>query len=154
MPEIEPVRRGRRWRRLVGALVALALLAAAWRNADLLIGWLALKPDGAIVEIAPDPAYEALVPPHVELCAASRWGKQVAGAGAPFGHGVMYLKGACLDADAPYPQLRRCAHAAADVDAPEHGAGVSVGRRFRNVNWVGAPSHALLYGGGPDPCAA
>ena len=32
-------------------------------------------------------------------------------------------------------------------DDPEHGAGVSVGRWFRNVNWVAVPGYDLFYQG-------
>ncbi len=142
---------GRRLRRLLIFAVVLVAFVLGWRNVDLLVGWMALKPDAVIVEIAPDPAYEALIPRYVEVCATSQWRKRIAGAGNPFGHAVMYLKGACMDADAPYPQLRRCAHAASDVADPEHGAGVSVGRWFRNVNWVGTPGHDLFYNGGLAP---
>jgi hypothetical protein len=133
-------RPGRLARRLLAMGIVLSALVLGWRNVDFLVGWIALQPDGAIVEIAPDPAYEALAPRYVEVCATSQWRKHVAGAGNPFGHAVMYLKGACMDESAPYPQLRRCARVATDVADPEHGAGVSVGRWFRNVNWVGTPS--------------
>jgi hypothetical protein len=59
----------------------------------------------------------------------------------------MYIKGACKDEQAPYPQLRRCRAAATELDDPEHGAGVSVGRWFRNVNWVAVPGYELFYEG-------
>jgi hypothetical protein len=59
----------------------------------------------------------------------------------------MYIKGACKDEQAAYPQLRRCASAATEVDDPEHGAGISVGRWFRNVNWVATPGYDLFYRG-------
>jgi hypothetical protein len=63
----------------------------------------------------------------------------------------MYLKGACKDEDAPFPQLRRCRGTATELDDPEHGAGVSVGRWFRNVNWVAVPGHRLFYEGDLAP---
>jgi hypothetical protein len=63
----------------------------------------------------------------------------------------MYIKGACKDEQAPYPQLRRCRVAATELDDPEHGAGVSVGRWFRNVNWVAIPGHELFYQGNLKP---
>ena len=37
--------------------------------------------------------------------------------------------------------------AATDLHDPEHGAGVSVGRWFRNVNWVAVPGYDLFYQG-------
>ncbi len=59
----------------------------------------------------------------------------------------MYIKGACKDEEASFPQLRRCRVAATDLHDPEHGAGVSVGRWFRNVNWVAVPGYDLFYQG-------
>jgi hypothetical protein len=59
----------------------------------------------------------------------------------------MYLKGACKDEDAPFPQLRRCRYAATAPDDPEHGAGVSVNRWLRNVNWLAIPGYKLFYEG-------
>lgn len=139
------------WRRIIIILAVVVLVAVGWRRPDVLVGWLALKTDDVIIEAAPDPLYEMLVPRYVELCATSRWRKQIAGTGNPFGHAVMYLKGACVDADAAYPQLRRCVREADSVDDPEHGAGVSVGRWFRNVNWVATSSYAMFYNGGLRP---
>jgi hypothetical protein len=59
----------------------------------------------------------------------------------------MYIKGACKDEQAPFPHLRRCSRQASELDDPEHGAGVSVGRWFRNVNWVAVPGYKLFYQG-------
>jgi hypothetical protein len=59
----------------------------------------------------------------------------------------MYIKGACKDEQASFPQLRRCRGAATDPHDPEHGAGVSVGRWFQNVNWVATPGYDLFYQG-------
>ena len=137
----------RRWRQRAIAVVVVALAVLGWRNPDLLLGWLVLKHDRVIVETTPDPHYEALVPRYAELCATSQWRKRVRGAGNPFGHATLYVKGACLDTDADFPLLRRCTHAATTTDDPEHGAGISVGRWFRNVNWIATPRHALFYGG-------
>jgi hypothetical protein len=60
----------------------------------------------------------------------------------------MYLKGACKDERSPFPQLRRCRVAATDLDDPEHGVGISVGRWFRNVNWIAIPGYDLFFRGG------
>jgi len=38
-----------------------------------------------------------------------------------------------------------------DLDDPEHGAGVSVNRWFRNVNWVAVPGKTLFYEGNLEP---
>jgi len=106
-----------------------------------------LKPDHIIVERRPDPAYDHLFPSYVELCATSQFRSKLKGEGGIAGHAVMYIKGACKDEQAPYPQLRRCRVAATDLSDPEHGAGVSVGRWFRNVNWVAIPGYELFYQG-------
>jgi len=106
-----------------------------------------LKPDRIIVERRPDPAYDQLFPYYVELCATSQFRSKLKGEGGVAGHAVMYIKGACKDEKAPFPQLRRCRVAATELDDPEHGAGVSVGRWFRNVNWVAIPGYKLFYDG-------
>ena len=106
-----------------------------------------LKPDRIIVERRPDPAYDHLFPYYVELCATSQFRSKLKGEGGVAGHAVMYIKGACKDEQAPYPQLRRCRDIATDPDDPEHGAGVSVNRWFRNVNWVATPGYKLFYEG-------
>ena len=59
----------------------------------------------------------------------------------------MYLKGACRDEAAAYPRLRACRHVSSDPSDPEHGAGVSVNRWFKNVNWVATPGKALFFDG-------
>jgi hypothetical protein len=83
-----------------------------------------------IVERRPDSAYDRLFPYFVELCALSQFRSKAKGTGGVTGHAVMYLKGACKDERAPFPQLRRCRVVATDIHDPEHGAGVSVGRWF------------------------
>ena len=110
-----------------------------------------LKPDRVIVERRPDPVYDQLFPYYVELCATSQFRSKLKGEGGVAGHAVMYIKGACKDEEAPFPQLRRCRVAATKLDDPEHGAGVSVGRWFRNVNWVAVPGYELFYEGNLKP---
>ena len=110
-----------------------------------------LKRDAIIVEQRPDPAYEQLFPYYVELCATSQWNSLANGTGGVTGHAVMYIKGACKDADAPYPLLRRCRRVATALDDPEHGAGVSVNRWLRNVNWLAIPGYNLFHEGNLEP---
>jgi hypothetical protein len=135
------------------ATVALALLLTLLGGCgdDGIIGRLLLKPGHVIIERRPDPAYERLFPYYVELCAGSQFRGKVAGAGGVAGHAVMYLKGACKDDDARFPLLRRCRVAATRLDDPEHGAGISVNRWFKNVNWVAVPGHDLFYAGNLQP---
>jgi len=106
-----------------------------------------LKPDRIIIERRPAPFYDELFPYYVELCATSQFRSKLKGEGGIAGHAVMYIKGACKDEQAPFPQLRRCRVAATALNDPEHGAGVSVGRWFRNVNWVAVPGYQLFYEG-------
>lgn len=133
--------------------VGLALVFAAMTlplggcGDDGIISRFMLKPDRVIVERRPDPAYDELFPYYVELCATSQFRSKLKGEGGLAGHAVMYIKGACKDEQAAFPQLRRCRVAATDVYDPEHGAGVSVGRWFQNVNWVAIPGYDLFYQG-------
>jgi hypothetical protein len=117
-----------------------------------IVARLLLKPGHIIVERRPDPAYEKLFSDYVELCAGSQFRSKLTGreGGVP-GHAVMYLKGACRQEDAPFPQLRRCRAAATSLDDPEHGVGISVNRWFRNVNWVAIPGYHLFFDGNLKP---
>lgn len=97
-------------------IFALAILGFATAlggcGDDGIISRLLLKPGHIIIERRPDVAYEKLFPYYVELCAASQFRAKLTGEGGIAGHAVMYLKGACKEDDAPYPQLRRCRVAA------------------------------------------
>jgi hypothetical protein len=114
---------------------------------DGIISRFMLKADRIIVERRPDPVYEQLFPYYVELCATSQFRSKLKGEGGVAGHAVMYIKGACKDEQASFPQLRECHVTATDLHDPEHGAGVSVGRWFQNVNWVAVPGYDLFHQG-------
>ena len=92
-----------------------------------------------------------MFPYYVDLCTVSQTRRMDGFRGNPFGHAAMYIKGACKDETAPFPLLRRCRRVATDIDDPEHGAGVSVGRWYRNVNWVAVPGYELFYSGNLKP---
>jgi hypothetical protein len=86
-----------------------------------------------------------LFPYYVELCAASQFRSRLTGEGGGIGgHAVIYIKGACKDDGAPFPQLRHCRRVAISLEDPEHGAGVSVNAMFKNVNWVAVPGYELV----------
>jgi hypothetical protein len=126
----------------------LALLIASTSLGCAAIRELFRDPKDAVAPITrPDPIYEALVTHYVELCAVSQYRPIEGEEGGIPGHAVMYLKGACRDEDAPYPRLRPCRHASVDREDPEHGAGISVNRWFKNVNWVATPGKHLFYDG-------
>jgi len=111
-----------------------------------------LKPDDIIIERRPDVEYEKLFPYYVELCAASQFRSKLTGeGGGPAGHAILYIKGACRDEEAPFPQLRRCRGVATSLKDPEHGAGVSVNQLFKNVNWVATPGYELVFQGNLTP---
>ncbi|HEV2097826.1 MAG TPA: hypothetical protein VGR45_02745 [Stellaceae bacterium] len=107
-----------------------------------------LKPGDIIVERRLDAAYEKLFPYYVELCAASQFQSKLTGEGGGVaGHAVLYIKGACKDAGASFPQLRRCRTVATSLADPEHGAGISVNQMFKSVTWVAVPGYELFFEG-------
>jgi hypothetical protein len=111
-----------------------------------------LKPDDIIIERRPNTEYEKLFPYYVELCAASQFRSKLTGeGGGPAGHAILYIKGACKDENASFPQLRRCHGVATSLQDPEHGAGVSVNQLFRNVNWVATPGYEFVFQGNLAP---
>jgi len=111
-----------------------------------------LKADEIIIERRPDTEYERFFPYYVELCAASQFRSKLTGeGGGPAGHAILYIKGACRDEDAPFPQLRRCRGVATSLKDQEHGAGISVNQMFRNINWVAVPGYDLVFPGGLAP---
>ena len=134
-----------------GVIVAVSTSLLSGCGEDSVISRFMLKPDRIIIERRPDPVYEQLFPYYVELCATSQFRSKLKGEGGVAGHAAMYIKGACKDEKAPFPQLRRCRAAATELSDPEHGAGVSVGRWFRNVNWVAIPGYELFYRGNLKP---
>jgi hypothetical protein len=111
-----------------------------------------LKADDIIIERRPDAEYEELFPYHVELCAASQFRSKLTGeGGGPAGHAILYIKGACKDENAPFPQLRRCRGVAMSLKDLEQRAGVSVNQMFKNINWVATPGYELVFPGGLAP---
>jgi len=135
---------------LVVIVAGIACVLAVWGENDLISRFM-LKPDRIIVERRPDPAYDRLFPYYVELCATSQFRSKLKGEGGVAGHAVMYIKGACKDERASFPQLRRCRTVATELDDPQHGVGVSVGRWFRNINWVAVPGYKLFFEGDIKP---
>lgn len=133
------------------AAIGIACLALGGSACDGDSGRLVVGQDSIILERRPDLVYDQLYPYYVELCAVSQFRSKTKGTGGVPGHAVMYLKGACQDETAPYPQLRRCHRIATDPYDPEHGAGVSVNRWLRNVNWIATPGRALFYEGNLPP---
>jgi len=128
-----------------------ALLVASTLSGSLgcaAIGELFRDPEDTVAPLTrPDSIYEALSDNYIELCAVSQYRPVEGDLGGIPGHAVMYLKGACRDESAPYPRLRPCHYATFDRKDPEHGAGISVNRWFKNVNWVATPGKSLFFSG-------
>ena len=135
---------------IVFAAVVVVFTALVFGLSDSVITRLLLKPGHIIIERRPDVAYEKLFPYYVELCAASQFRAKLTGEGGIAGHAVMYLKGACKEDDAPYPQLRRCRVAATKLDDPEHGAGISVSRWFQECQLGGGSGLRTVFRGQPQ----
>jgi hypothetical protein len=87
------------------------LLLALTGCGDGLFDRFLLKPDDIIVERQPDTRYEALFPYYVDLCSISQWRDKLGRQGNPFGHALIYIKGACKDEAAPFPALTWCSTA-------------------------------------------
>jgi hypothetical protein len=149
MSHIMQARRTSRRGALAGAVLALSLPLAGCDDGP--FARMRLAPDDIIVERRPDPRYEVLFPYYVELCSISQWHDKMGRSGNPFGHALIYIKGACKDEAAAIPMLRRCRSTATSTDDPEHGAAVSVGRWLRNVNFIVVPGHDLVFSGNLGP---
>ena len=135
-----------------GVVGLAALLGGCVQDGLMNIARFQLKPDDIIIERRPDAEYEKLFPYYVELCAASQFRSKLTGeGGGPAGHAIIYIRGACKDEDAPFPQLRRCRSVATSLKDPEHGAGISVNRMFKNINWVATPGYELVFAGDLAP---
>jgi len=136
-------------RLLAFAIAGTAVLFGGCVQDLMVTGRFQLKPDDVIIERRPDTAYEKLFPYYVELCAASQFRSKLTGeGGGPAGHAILYIKGACKDDDAPFPQLRRYHRVVTNLKDPEHGAGISVNQMFKNINWVAVPGYDLVFQGG------
>jgi hypothetical protein len=132
-------------RRLPVLLVLLAALASTGCAA---LAELFRDPEETVAPmVRPDWLYETVSENYIELCAVSQYRPLEGRMGGSPGHAVMYLKGACRDESAGYPRLRPCRYSTADRADPEHGAGVSVNRLFKNVNWVATPGKTLFFDG-------
>jgi hypothetical protein len=138
-------------RGFVFALVGFAALLGGCTR-DTFVSRLQLLPADAVAERRADAAYEEFFPYYIEFCAASQFHSKLTGEGGGIaGHAILYLKGACKDDDASFPQLRRCRRVATRLDDAEHGVGVSVNQMFKNVNWVATPGYDLVFEGGLAP---
>lgn len=97
-------------------------------------------------------AYAQLFPSYAELCALSEIRKHP-GFGAdirsgPGGHLVLYLQGACREAEANYPVLRLCGPADQDPETGEAGGvGISGNAHFANASWVAVPGRRFFHQG-------
>jgi hypothetical protein len=74
-----------------------------WLYLALVLTGCVAEDDRPVPVVMPEAAYEELYPHYVELCAVSQFRSKGGDLGGVPGHAVMYLKGACRKADAPYP---------------------------------------------------
>lgn len=90
--------------------------------------------------------YDTLYPHSVSVCSVTQ--KKKIGASTQeqsWGHLTMYIKGACRDRGAAYPQLRECQVGEAD------GSIISVNSLFKNVNWIAVEGRDLAFNGELQP---
>jgi hypothetical protein len=130
--------------RLVGVLVIVLFGFSGCAFTEKLLGG---EGDRILPIRLPEPAYEDLFPYYAEMCAVSRFNRIGVERGGSAGHAVMYLKGVCRDADAPFPTIGLCPERVDDPDDPRHGTGISVNGAFSNVNWVAYPGRRLFHDG-------
>lgn len=100
--------------------------------------------------IQPDFYYDYLYPYYIEICALSQIRAKFAAHGGSPGHAVMYLKGVCRDPAAPFPTIKVCDPESVNLNDPETGAGISVNKMFKNVNWMAIPGKNLFFYGNLD----
>jgi hypothetical protein len=95
-------------------------------------------------------AYEKVFPIYGEFCAHTQIKKKEghgrAVTGNEFGHGGLYLKGACTDLTAGYPLLREC-----KPGEDQTGAGISTDYAYQSVSWIASPDRHFFYWGDLQP---
>ncbi|MDR3606619.1 MAG: hypothetical protein P4M08_04465 [Oligoflexia bacterium] len=116
------------------------------------LGWSAPHAQAAESDFPRNDLYDRLYPTYIEYCGASQRIKsavanELGSAGGKFGHGFIYLKGACRDENPAYPRIHSCAA----NDPGEHGVGISVNSDFSNANWVAVPSKDFYLHGLTGP---
>jgi hypothetical protein len=92
--------------------------------------------------------YDQLHPYYAEFCAVTQLTPLNGEKGGIGGHGVLYLKGTCLEPSRGYPRLKICDEGSVDLSNKDSGVSISVDKMFRNVNWVGSKGKTLLTTGG------
>ena len=94
--------------------------------------------------------YEKVFPIYGELCGHTQIKKKEghgrAVTGNEFGHGGIYLKGACTDLGAGYPLLREC-----NPGEAQTGAGISTDYAYQSVSWIASPDRHFFYWGDLQP---
>ena len=140
--------RGVRAKRLAAAFATAVLALSACARPEPVLGD---QGDRVLPVRLRQPAYEDLFPYYAELCALSRFERLGVERGGSAGHAVMYVKGMCRDAAAPFPTVEPCPERVDDLDDPRHGTGISVNAALANVNWVAYPGRRLFYNGNLDP---
>jgi hypothetical protein len=90
--------------------------------------------------------YKKLYPLYTEVCALSQKAKHGSQREKPWGHIVMFIRGACRDSKADYPRLYVCPPEDS-IDSPASGVMVSVNSLTSNVNWIATESERFAFFG-------
>src|SRR5690348_14522937 len=113
-------------------IYSIALLGVLFSVAECLAAHPALELS------AEDKLYNKLYPYHVPDCPTTEIRRTVGDHGGQGGHMVAYLRGACPDTSASFPQLKPCDPK--DVANPEMDqgatAGISLDGDYKNVKWT------------------
>jgi hypothetical protein len=88
--------------------------------------------------------YDAIYEYYVDVCGATEFQPVGKPNGGSYGHGMMYIKGACYDQARPdFPHLHLCG----SEDGPNAGAGVSLDYFFKNVAWTAVDGRDFTFYG-------
>jgi hypothetical protein len=94
--------------------------------------------------------YEKIFPIYGEFCGHTQIKKKEghgrAVTGNEFGHGGLYLKGACPDLTSAYPLLQACG----PTDT-KSGMGISTDYAYQSVSWIASPDRHFYYWGDLQP---
>lgn len=92
--------------------------------------------------------YDAAFSYYVEACGATKYQPIGEENGSHYGHGLLYIRGACRDTGrTDFPHIKVCGPEA----GPDAGVGISLDRYFKNVEWTAVDGRDFLFYGGLAP---
>lgn len=89
--------------------------------------------------------YRDLYPYFMDGCAAGQKVHLDGSRGSALGHGALFIRGACIDKNASFPQVTT------ECLPGEDEIGVSANGQFMNINWVAVPGEAMFFNGDIKP---